>query len=356
MKKIFGFSYKLGKKILLLKNSNVFKMFPVIIFISFIILLRCVTNQLANQIISILFYIVIVLLEIILLSDKVLLSVKGFLEYGIFQYIQLLGVIILLLLFLNGEILTLVVFYIIVAFLWFGYSICVNNKVSTIVNELLSAALAILVLIKDLIVSALPTEILDVEYELPIIDNVYKYTGEQLFQLAFNCLVTPFLIINIIALLLCTVKGYWIDKYNDGKDITEDMLPDDIEQKDIIDVLFNRFIHRKYNVTDSVTGKVIFMIYTINQIREKSKHIFDKQDFVKEAYLFGSYARGEATENSDIDFMIVLNRKVGIEFFGLYHFLQEEFGKDVDVLSEREAYDIMPESIERDKVKIYSNE
>ena len=153
--------------------------------------------------------------------------------------------IILLLLFLNGEILTLVVFYIIVAFLWFGYSICVNNKVSTIVNELLSAALAILVLIKDLIVSALPTEILDVEYELPIIDNVYKYTGEQLFQLAFNCLVTPFLIINIIALLLCTVKGYWIDKYNDGKDITEDMLPDDIEQKDIIDVLFNRFIHRK---------------------------------------------------------------------------------------------------------------
>ena len=67
------------------------------------------------------------------------------------------------------------------------------------------------------------------------------------------------------------------------------------------------------------------MIYTINQIREKSKNIFDKQDFIKEVYLFGSYARGEATENSDIDFMIVLNRKVGMEFFGLYHFLQEEF-------------------------------
>ena len=54
--------------------------------------------------------------------------------------------------------------------------------------------------------------------------------------------------------------------------------------------------------------------------------------------------------------MIVLNRKVGMEFFGLYHFLQEEFGKKVDVISEKEAYDIMPESIERDKVKIYSNE
>ncbi|HBO04943.1 MAG TPA: nucleotidyltransferase [Eubacterium sp.] len=98
------------------------------------------------------------------------------------------------------------------------------------------------------------------------------------------------------------------------------------------------------------------MIYTIEQIKNKSKEVFDKQDFVKEAYLFGSYARGEATEKSDIDFMIVLNRAVGMEFFGLYHFLQKEFQKDVDVLTEKEAYDIMPESIERDKVKIYGDE
>lgn len=40
----------------------------------------------------------------------------------------------------------------------------------------------------------------------------------------------------------------------------------------------------------------------------------------------------------------------------MYHFLQEEFGKKVDVLSENEAYDIMPKSIDRDKVKIYSCE
>lgn len=98
------------------------------------------------------------------------------------------------------------------------------------------------------------------------------------------------------------------------------------------------------------------MIYTIEQIKNKSKEVFDNQDFVKEAYLFGSYARGEATEKSDIDFMIVLNRTVGMEFFGLYHFLQKEFQKDVDVLTEKEAYDIMPESIERDKVKIYRDE
>ena len=72
--------------------------------------------------------------------------------------------------------------------------------------------------------------------------------------------------------------------------------------------------------------------------------------------LGGSYAYGTNNENSDIDFMIVLNRAVGMEFFGLYYFLQEEFGKNVDVISEKEAYEIMPKSIERDKVKVYGNE
>lgn len=42
-----------------------------------------------------------------------------------------------------------------------------------------------------------------------------------------------------------------------------------------------------------------------------------------------------------------------MEFFGLYHFLQEKFGKNVDVISENEVYNIMLESIGKDKVKIY---
>ena len=32
---------------------------------------------------------------------------------------------------------------------------------------------------------------------------------------------------------------------------------------------------------------------------------------------------------------------------------QEEFGKIVDVISEKEVYEIMPKSIERDKVRVY---
>lgn len=94
-------------------------------------------------------------------------------------------------------------------------------------------------------------------------------------------------------------------------------------------------------------------VIEITDIEKRSRHIFESADFVEEAFLFGSYARGEANPKSDIDFMIVLNRKVGLDFFGLYHFLSEEFKKNVDVITEKEALEIMPKSIERDKVKIY---
>lgn len=119
----------------------------------------------------------------------------------------------------------------------------VNNKVATIINELFSAILAILVLIKDLIISAIPTEILNMECEGHIMGNMYKYTYEQLFQLGFNLIITPFLAINILALLFCSIKGYWIEKYNNGKDLTEDMIPE--KQVNVIDVARDKLIHRK---------------------------------------------------------------------------------------------------------------
>ena len=97
-------------------------------------------------------------------------------------------------------------------------------------------------------------------------------------------------------------------------------------------------------------------IYTIDEIKEISRPILAKFDFVDKAYLFGSYARSEQTAKSDLDFMIVLLRPVGLEFFGLYDFLQDGFRKTVDVITEQEANDIMPKSIERDKVLIYERQ
>lgn len=89
------------------------------------------------------------------------------------------------------------------------------------------------------------------------------------------------------------------------------------------------------------------------EIKKRSREIFEDNDFVKKVYLFGSYARGDANEKSDIDFLIETNREVGLEFFGLYDYLQEEFKKSVDVITVEEAMKIMGSHIEKDKVLIY---
>lgn len=46
------------------------------------------------------------------------------------------------------------------------------------------------------------------------------------------------------------------------------------------------------------------MVYTIEQIQEKINPLAEKYN-LSAVYLFGSYARGEADENSDIDLVIV---------------------------------------------------
>ena len=75
-------------------------------------------------------------------------------------------------------------------------------------------------------------------------------------------------------------------------------------------------------------------IYTIDQIKEKAREIFKKYELDK-VYIFGSYARGEATENSDIDLIIV-----GGNIKGMFNFSQfalelvETMRKEFDIINE----------------------
>ena len=45
------------------------------------------------------------------------------------------------------------------------------------------------------------------------------------------------------------------------------------------------------------------MIYTIDEIKERAFPVIQKYN-IPAMYLFGSYARGEATEESDLDFLV----------------------------------------------------
>jgi len=106
------------------------------------------------------------------------------------------------------------------------------------------------------------------------------------------------------------------------------------------------------------------MIYTIDQIREKIMPIALKYK-LPAVYVFGSYARGEATVDSDIDILI---DESGAEIDGLFafggmynDFVQAVGGKPVSLLTMHELEEEsttgripwIVESIAKDRVKIY---
>ncbi|MCI8825463.1 MAG: nucleotidyltransferase domain-containing protein [Lachnospiraceae bacterium] len=72
-------------------------------------------------------------------------------------------------------------------------------------------------------------------------------------------------------------------------------------------------------------------IFTIKDIVNLVKPIAEKYK-VKEIYLFGSYARGEATESSDLDFLVFGGKNFKLTMiFLLAEDLREILKKDVDV-------------------------
>ena len=75
-------------------------------------------------------------------------------------------------------------------------------------------------------------------------------------------------------------------------------------------------------------------LYTIDEIREKVKPVAERYG-IEKVLLFGSYARGEATENSDVDLFISYRKLKGMfAIGGVYSDFEDVFG-DVDVVSEK---------------------
>ena len=76
---------------------------------------------------------------------------------------------------------------------------------------------------------------------------------------------------------------------------------------------------------------------------------------VLKAWLFGSFARGEDTPQSDVDILVVLDHSqpVGLEFFGMYEDLKELLGRNVDLVTERSLASFALKSVERDRRLIY---
>ena len=75
---------------------------------------------------------------------------------------------------------------------------------------------------------------------------------------------------------------------------------------------------------------------------------------VKSMRLFGSYARGEATEHSDVDLLIDRgNLRSGFALGGLYADLRDDLRKELDLVTTQGADEDFLLRIRSDEVMIY---
>lgn len=98
-------------------------------------------------------------------------------------------------------------------------------------------------------------------------------------------------------------------------------------------------------------------IYFIEEIKEIAAPIAKQYD-IEKIYLFGSYARGEATEKSDLDFIIDAPNIRGLfELGGLYSDLESAFQKEIDLVTKgaliNNSHIRFKNNLEREKLLIY---
>ena len=94
-------------------------------------------------------------------------------------------------------------------------------------------------------------------------------------------------------------------------------------------------------------------ILTMEEIREVCSAVFVDYP-VEFCYLFGSYAKGKATEESDIDLLVSTDLK-GLKYYGLVERLKNSVHKNVDVLDlkQLQGNPELTKEILKDGVKIY---
>ena len=96
-------------------------------------------------------------------------------------------------------------------------------------------------------------------------------------------------------------------------------------------------------------------VYTIEEIRTIVAPIAAAHD-VDRIYLFGSYARGEATASSDIDLRVDKGRLKGLFALGaLYTDLEDGLGKQLDLLTTGSLEQEFLQRIAMEEVLIYAN-
>lgn len=104
----------------------------------------------------------------------------------------------------------------------------------------------------------------------------------------------------------------------------------------------------EYGLIDEEHG-----VLSLDQIKKICSEVFEKFD-VEYCYLFGSYAKGKATEKSDVDLLISASVS-GLKYYEMIELLRENIKKKVDVLdlSQLNNNAALVQEVLKDGIKIY---
>ena len=92
---------------------------------------------------------------------------------------------------------------------------------------------------------------------------------------------------------------------------------------------------------------------TLERIKSVVARLSEKYG-VKRAYLFGSYARGEATEDSDVDILIEKGNLTKYKDYAKFYFeLRDSLEKDVDLQTDKGVHPKMMKLIDQDRIMLY---
>lgn len=94
------------------------------------------------------------------------------------------------------------------------------------------------------------------------------------------------------------------------------------------------------------------MKYTVPEIREIVSALAERYG-AQRVYLFGSYARGDPTPDSDIDLRIDKGAIRGIQIGGLLTDLEQALGLPVDLIPTGSLDDEFLRAIQKDEVLLY---
>lgn len=216
IKKSFEVTHKVGCGLLKIRRNAFFEKHAGKVILVLFLLSGLLSLYVALKYVVLLLLLICFVIEVICDSNKFLLSIIGFLGIGLCYWVIFTCFIICFFTYFvntGNNVLNAICSYSIVALMWWIYSLIANNKVANVANQILSALFALVVLMKDTMLAMMPLNVLEQEY-------IKGYTVEKIIEITSGFIFSPILAVNIIALVLCTLKGYWIEKYNDNMDIS----------------------------------------------------------------------------------------------------------------------------------------